>query len=546
MANYLQGDTRVVLQPADLAKYQDNGSAMLDSRRTRPLWFDGRFMAARDLLREQNYFLQRQADLAKAPAFGIASGLLVDVISIPGKQAGGSRDTVVIHAGQGFTPAGESVAVPEDLTLRLSDLPEQQALDVQFGVSKVPVASAQTRTGLYLIALRPVQFTANPITAYPTTVLGTATKRAGDIVEATEVALVPWPAAASQYNAMTRNAALARQVFVGGASGQQLSDALLPLAMVSLSGGAIEWLDTWLVRREPASAFSGLRFGLTDRASQQAFMLQYDSQLQAAVNTFVRQGLPARLHAADYFQALPPAGRFPLACIDAVGFTQAFFPAQIDVRLSIIADDELPALVEEAMALPPIDLTAAPNVQAGLTVFALIPVPRQGFAALQAGLPTVPLTSVLPQVLGNRRPIELLRFYRGETGGPQASGVDNRSWQGAIGAQTYGYFIRRHSAAPAVTYKPGPAPTTTTGTTPLPTTTTSTTTPRPTTTPPPTSTPPPTTTPSPFTTPPVTTTPTTPRPTTTPPVTTTPTTPRPTTTPPPTTTRIILTTLRPP
>ena len=74
MPNYTQGDTRPVLKDADLAKYQANGSAVLDSRRTRPLWFDGRFLAARDLEREQNYYLQRQADLARAPASASSTG----------------------------------------------------------------------------------------------------------------------------------------------------------------------------------------------------------------------------------------------------------------------------------------------------------------------------------------------------------------------------------------------------------------------------------------------------------------------------------------
>ena len=67
MMSYTQGDTRPVLTATDLANYVANGSAVLDSRRTRPLWFDGRFLTARDLEREQNYFLQRQADLGKAP-----------------------------------------------------------------------------------------------------------------------------------------------------------------------------------------------------------------------------------------------------------------------------------------------------------------------------------------------------------------------------------------------------------------------------------------------------------------------------------------------
>ena len=538
MVSYTQGDTRVVLQPADLAKYQGNGSAVLDSRRTRPLWFDGRFLAARDLEREQNYFLQRQADLARAPGFGVIDGLLVDTVRSSGNAANAA--TIVIRAGQGVTPAGELVAIPSDLTLPLWELAEEQNLDVQFGISSAPGAPgapARTRTGLYVIALRPVQFTANPIAAYPTTVQGTATRRDGDFVEATAVSLVPWPGPASSYGAATRNGALARQIFVTGNAGQ-LSSSLLPLAIVSMNGGAIDWLDLWLVRRETGSAFAGLRFGLTDPAAQQAFMLQYDSQLQQAVNTFARQKLPAKFPATDYFQALPPAGRFPLACIDANGFTQTFFPPQVDVRLSVVPDDELPALIEDSMSLPPIDLTLAAGAYANLTIFALIPVPRQGFSALQAGLPGVPLTSILPQILSNRMPIDLLRFYQGSPGIAQASSTDDSSWQGTIGTQTYGYFIRRHSSPSAVPFKTPPPPatstvppttsTTTTTTTAIPITTTSTTTVAPTTS---TTTPRLTTT---TTTPaPTTSTTTTPRPTTsttTPaPTTSTTTTPRPTT-----------------
>jgi hypothetical protein len=479
MASYTQGDTRVVLSSTDLANYQGNGSAVLDSRRTRPLWFDGRFLAARDLEREQNYFLQRQADLGRAPGFGVIDGLLVDTVSANGNAANG--DTIVVQSGQGVTPAGELVEIPNDLTLRISDLAEQQNLDVQFGISDVRTTPAATRTGLYVIALRPVQFTANPITAYPTTVQGTATKRDGDIVEATAISLVPWPAPASSYDATTRNAALARQIFLTGTPGQ-LSDSLLPLAMVSMTGGAIEWLDPWLVRRETGSEFTGLRFGLTDPQAQQAFLLQYDSQLQQAVNTLVRQKLPARFPATKYFQALPPAGRCPLACIDANAFTQTFFPPQMDVRLSVVPDDELPALIEDSMSLPPIDLTLTPSAYANLTVFVLIPTPRQGFAALEAALPALPLTSVLPQVLSNRKPIDLLRFYQGNAGIVPASGTDNSSWQGTIGTQTYGYYIRRRSSASAVAFTTPPSPPTTTAppTTPPPPTTSTTVAPFPT------------------------------------------------------------------
>src|SRR5271170_2132538 len=104
MATYTSGDTR---QPVDLSSYLSNGSALLDSRRTSPLWFDGRFLAGRDLEREQNCFLQREADLGRAPGFGVMQGLTVDAVSSNSKNTNKTvnADTVVLHSGQGITPA---------------------------------------------------------------------------------------------------------------------------------------------------------------------------------------------------------------------------------------------------------------------------------------------------------------------------------------------------------------------------------------------------------------------------------------------------------
>ncbi len=69
MPNYTQGDKRITLTQDQVVAAQNNGSLVIDSQRTRPLWFDGRFLAARDLQREQDYFLQRQADLSLASRF---------------------------------------------------------------------------------------------------------------------------------------------------------------------------------------------------------------------------------------------------------------------------------------------------------------------------------------------------------------------------------------------------------------------------------------------------------------------------------------------
>jgi len=472
VANFTQGETRVKLSLADLATFQASGSVVLDARRTRPFWFDGRFMAARDLAREQNYFLQRQADLGRAAGFGVIHGLWVDRPAAASKPK--DAETIIIRAGQGITPAGELVMIPQDLTLRLSDLPEEQKLDLQFGLSRIPRPPARTRTGLYVVALRPVEFTANPIASYPTSLQGSRTTHDGDIVEATAVTLVPYPDPMTNFDPAHRRAAVARQIFLMGRPGQ-LSDAVLPIALLSVQRGTIDWLDPYLVRRDSGPEFSGVRLGLTDPATQQAFLLQYDAQLQEILSTRQLANLPnpSRFSASDYFQALPPAGRFPLGSISVDDFSQVFFPQQLDVRLSIIPQDELPSLIEESMSLPPIDLTLSADDYKNIAVFALIPVPRNGFAALKASLPDVPLRPTLPQVLGFRHPIELLRLYKGTVSITLPTPTVNNAWKRAIGQDVFGFYTRRKSMptfADFATALPAPVPPTPAPTpTPLPT-----------------------------------------------------------------------------
>lgn len=442
MANFTAGDTRLTVTGDALANAQSAGTVVMDSRRTRPLWFDGRFLAARDLAREQNYFLQRQADLGRAAGFGVVQGLWVSMVSSGGST---NSETLVIQAGHGITPAGELVMIPTDLTVRISDLVEEQKLDVAFGVSEVPKPPARTRTGVYVVGLRPVEFTANPIASYPTSIQGTRTTHDGDIVEATAVTLVPYPDPVSNQDGSQRRAALAQQIFLRGNQGQT-SSALLPIAMVSIQRGVIEWVDPYLVRRDTGPEYNGIRFGLSDPATQQAFLLQYDSMLQQTLTNRQHGGLSASFAASDYFRVIPSAGRFPLASINVNNFSQVFFPQQLDVRMSVIPVDELPALLEDSLSLPPLDLTLAADAYENLAVFALIPVPRDGFAALKASLPDVPLVPIMPQVLSFRQPVQLLRLYTGALTVTPPPPVANAAWAKAIGTQTFGFYIRRRSA----------------------------------------------------------------------------------------------------
>jgi hypothetical protein len=463
MPNYTQGDTRTTLTQDQVMAARNNGSLVIDSRRTRPLWFDGRFLAARDLKREQDFFLERQADLGQAAGFAVIHGLWIDTPA--GNNPSDRADTVIIRSGQGLTPAGELVLLPRDLTVHLSDLPDEQNLDMLFNLSRFPNIPLRTRTGVYVLALRPVEFTANPIASYPTSIQGTRTTHDGDIVEATAVALVPYPepvnwARAGNQDANARRAALARQIFLN-ANPSRLSDTMLPLALISLQRGVIEWVDPYLVRRDTGPEYSGLRLGLADPPTQRAFLMQFDSQLQETVASRIASGVSAGFAASDFFQALPPAGRFPLASIGITNqatsqtFSQAFFPQQMDVRLSVIPADEIPALIEDSMSLPPIDLTLPANAYADLSIFALVPVPRSGFATLKKSLPTLAPNPTVPQILSFRTPSDLLRLYQGVINFFPPTSIQNTAWTKAIGNQTYGIYIRCRSSPAYISFTTG-------------------------------------------------------------------------------------------
>src|SRR5262245_12212231 len=341
------------LEQEELDRLQKSGALIVDERRRRPLYFDGRFLAARDLTREQVYFLTRQADLGRAGGAGVVHGLMV----LPGATA----TSIVITPGHGLTPAGESVVLPPaappetSLSFNLADIAEIQRLDAAFGLLPIPRESPRNRSGLFIVALRPVEFTANPIASYPTSITGPRTVEDGDIIEGVVVTLIAYPDEGARNELDQRRARVAREIFVEKSRRGSPASAL-PLAMIALNRGVVQWIDPYLVRREVGAEQSDvLGLGLSPRALREAHVLQYETHLNDVIRQRAQRGL--RFAASEHFFALPPAGRMPAAAIDPVDFTQLFFPPEIDVDLSIIPEDEVAALLEDSFDLQPIDLT---------------------------------------------------------------------------------------------------------------------------------------------------------------------------------------------
>ena len=131
-----------------------------------------------------------------------------------------------------------------------------------------------------MVGLRPVEFAANPIASYPTSITGQRSVEFGEIVEAVAVTLVPWPEDGTGATAEARHAKVAYEIFVGrGTRGP--AAPILPLAMVLLNRGTVQWIDPYLVRRDVGADHGDvLGLGFAPRALREAHLQQYDTHLE--------------------------------------------------------------------------------------------------------------------------------------------------------------------------------------------------------------------------------------------------------------------------
>lgn len=390
------GESRESVDIDEATHWQARGVLQQDTRRRRPLWFDGRFLAARDLTREQHYVLARQSDLGRMIGWGVTAGLVV--------QASGN--TLQVSPGHGITPAGELIAVLTEAEFALDDLPTIERLNATLGLSAAPSHVDRNRTGLFVLAARPVEYTAAPTARYPTTLDGDRGIEDGEIVEAVAFSLVPFDDAPTEDGTERHRARAAHEIFVRGAAGR-LSPEVLPLAMLALDRGVLQWLDHYLVRRD-AGVENVLGFGLGHRAVREAHLRHYDGHLRQIVDSAT-----GGITAADHFDALPPAGPMPARSITLgeTGIDQRFFPPQMDVRMTLVPTDELPALLEDSLALPPIDLTMPDLALEGIRVLVLVPVDRLDLATqVRALTPPNDQADITPvERLGLTAPLRLIR-----------------------------------------------------------------------------------------------------------------------------------------
>lgn len=423
-------------------------TVFLDSKRTRPLWFDGRFAKASDFNRQTEYFLARQADLSLATGTGVVEGLGVSFDS--------NNNRLNVQPGFGVTDQGERVVVGKEVTMQLSNIHLIRELNAKLGLSKKPKTPLRTLNGIYTVILRPLEYTANPIASYPTDVDDQRSLHDGDVVEATAISLIEVTQNIGSFDdSISSRAELADSVFTQQSS-LQVPPNTLPLAVIKVSNGVVRWVDNNLVRRDMGTAFSDvLGFGVVPRVLRHAHFKQYDEMYTDVIDQ--RGGTNTRFAASDYFISLPSAGKMPTASVDMEKNIQYFFPDSMDVDISVIPEDEIAPLLEESLLLPPIELNSTEEEQDAIAVMVLVPVPRIQFQSLLRNLKKKPPVIKLSKsaFLSRRKPRDLLSQIQNklpEYISPErlpTDNVDEVDWRTLIGSQKNLWYVRRRH----LTYK---------------------------------------------------------------------------------------------
>jgi hypothetical protein len=427
-----------------LEKYEYGSSVFVDRRRSRPRWFDGRFLKAADLNREAGYFLTRQADLAVATGTGVVEGLMVSENSPTGLK---------ITQGHGMTFDGERVFLPNDVSISLHNIALSEELNVKMGLSRKPAPPDRSRSGIYIVALRPLEFTANPTSSYPVDVDGKREMRDGSIVEATAVTLIPfsYPADAAKSN-QSRRAQVAHQVFTENTE-YQIPSYTLPLAMIEMRRGRLCWLDNYMVRRDMGSVYSDvLGFGFTPRPVRRSHFKQYDDMILDIADERKRANASLRFSATEYFVSLPSAGRLPTACVDLNAFTQYYFPDAMDVEMSIIPEDEMDLLIEESMLLPPVMLNDDSSIQT-TSIMIFLPVPRNIFYSETRTIKKLPASIRFPvkTVRSRFTPKDYLNMFQAKLPdfvSPAAGNEDalkEVAWKRLLSKEPFVWYVRRRN-----------------------------------------------------------------------------------------------------
>ncbi|MDH3303447.1 MAG: hypothetical protein OES24_23330 [Acidimicrobiia bacterium] len=407
-----------------MAQRVDLQTAVLDGGIEHVSFFNGRVLTAGDLQDLQEAAALGRRYLGQAIGPGVVSGLLV--------SRGADGTSVELSPGLAVNRSGEVLAVPDSLAVALvPTTPSSEPGDATFVTcTELPPSVTSTGSGVYLLTIGSAASTRDTaprsdftdkgvvkscgprytvagvqfrLIELDLTGLATAAGHDGtdlsvlgtlggtsphdhsrntvaalllDTVLRSSVALDPFGVGFSAVGTLDR---LYHE--------QRLSDCEVPLALISWSAGAIDYVDVWSARRDPGQTTSTgateLLAGRGRQAEGLATYRQFQEQLGALIGPGVSEVDMLTLKAVDHFRYLPAAGIVPLlGASSSGGIDPTMFFDDLEVRAgSAISSDRVGQLLHASLTAAPIDVAAGDTVWTFPVEDAVDPVTGQRYVA---------------------------------------------------------------------------------------------------------------------------------------------------------------------
>lgn len=331
-----------------------NSISSLDPKLSRTHYYDGRLLKASDLTRDQFYLDERLREVGRALGQGIVRGLQVTLRS---------DRKINISPGLAITPSGRVLEL-EKQEQPLDLMSAANLFELNPGVHSLPA-------GLYAIEIRYAEKGVGSAEIYPRDLEAERGFHFNAFAEGVQFAVVklsaPLPTEKMRHlpveeASIYARALLARQLLVGS-PGQHVSlgEDSVALGLIAIEYGIPQWLDVSLLRRpyRRANTRNALQFDLYNH---------YEELLQSVLQVRSISAHQEQFLASRYFSMLPPVGTIPKGSVDPVNGYQNFFPENFEVSIAPVREDDIASLIEQSLALEPIDFRTDKDVDIMIAV----------------------------------------------------------------------------------------------------------------------------------------------------------------------------------
>lgn len=319
----------------------------LDPKLSRTHYYDGRLLRASDLTRDQFYLDERLREVGRVLGQGIVRGLEVSLT--------GDRK-LNVTAGLAITPSGRVLELEtESITLNLTDAALIHEMNPGF---------RSLQPGLYVVVARYAEKGTGSAEIYPRDLEAERGFHFNAYQEGLQFALVKLPLnlplekiqniSANEVAVYIRALLVRPLLLANSGQPQSIGEDAVALGVMGVEYGMPQWLDKGLLRR-PFRSVQSLNTFLSNSLQQDLYS-HYEELFADIVSLRQSTANQDKFLASRYFSVLPPVGSLPKMAIDPINAYQHFFPEAFEVSISPVRADDLPSLIQQSLALEPIDL----------------------------------------------------------------------------------------------------------------------------------------------------------------------------------------------